>query len=43
MNHEMFDYPSKFVNKFDERSLQIEHISINIGGSSRAVYNYEYW
>lgn len=37
------DYPTKYITKYNERSLQIERISIYTRGSSRTVYNYEYW
>ncbi|MBL7891693.1 MAG: hypothetical protein JNL63_03615 [Bacteroidia bacterium] len=38
-----FDYPSKYIDRYDERSLNMESMSISQNGSSHTVYQYEYW
>ena len=38
-----YDYPSRNIDKYDERSLNIETISISQNGSYHIVYQYEYW
>lgn len=40
--YESFDYPTKSIDKFDSRSIPVEHISTTSNNASRTVYNYEY-